>query len=420
MGKAFRRLVPVLVAGGFFSFLDRVNISFAAVALNRDVGLSNTQFGTVAGMFAIGYALFGVPSTLCLQRFGARRWMALTFIGWGLASGATAFASKAWELGVLRFLLGAAEASYAPGVLLVCNAWFPLDYRARVLGALYMIVPVSQFVGGAISAVFLRLDGIAGLKGWQWLFLVEALPSLVMAVVIWWVLVDEPEDARWLSGAEKAWLHRRLQGEVRTNSSGSVGQALRDARVWRLVVVGMGLATGGIGTLTFLPLMVHSMGFADWESTVLAALPGSLAALTLPLWGVWADRTQQHTVVVGTGCAAIAGGLMLGALLLPSAWALVPVSIALAAFFGCLPAFWTLPSLFLAGAGAAAGIAFISVTGNLGQFVGPYVMGWMADRYHSQAAGLGVLAALAAASAVIVGFSRHLRALEEVRVGPGP
>lgn len=407
------RIVPLLMAVMFFAYLDRVNLGFAAVTMNHDLGLTNTQFGTAAGIFALGYALAGIPSTLMLHRWGARRWISLTLLIWGVCSAATAFVRRPEELFGARLLLGMAEASLAPGTVVYISQWFPGTYRGRVLGTFYMIIPLSQFLGGPLSSVLLAADGRLGLAGWQWLFIVEALPTLALAALVLQLLPETPAHVRWLSDQQKRWLTASLAAErpgAELQHGQDVWQTFRDRRVWLLAAFCAGLGTSGIGAIIFLPLIVRSMGFSVWATGFVSSVPAAAAAAVMPLFGLWADRSHSRARVVAAGCGIIACGLLGAAVLLPSPWAIAPISIALAAFFGCLPAFWTLPAAFLSGAGAAAGIAFINIAGNLGQFAGPYILGKLSDISRTYTHGLLCLAVIAAVSAalLVVGSSWNL------------
>lgn len=419
MAKVWRRIVPLTALVLFFSYLDKVNIGFAALTMNADLGFSNTVFGAGAGSFAIGYALFAIPSTLLLHRLGARRWIAVIMIAWGICSAATACVESPSQLLAIRLLLGMAEAGFNPGVILYFTYWFPSEYRGRVLGSFLFIMPVGLSIAAPISSWLLTWDGLLGLAGWQWLFIIEALPTVALAAVVWYALTDRPADATWLSPEARGWLADRLateRAQIDTSAHGvsAVRQILVNRRVWLLTAVNLGVGTSGIGAVIFLPLVIQSMGFSIGSTGLLAALPSAVAAALLPVWGYWTDRSRTREYVVAAACACIAGGLLGAAWLLPSAWALVAVSIAMIGFYGSIAAFWTLPSAFLTGASAAAGIAFINIAGNLGTFTGPSIIGWLADLSGSYRSGLAFLALLAAGSSVLLGWSalrarrRHL------------
>ncbi len=406
MFKLGRRIVPLMAAALFCSYLDKVNLGFAALQMNEDLGFSNSDFGAGAGFFAVGYALAGIPSALLMHRFGARRWISAIMIAWGLASAATALVTRPQELILVRLLLGIAEAGFSPGVVLYFSAWFPNEYRGRVLSSFFMIGPVGLLVAGPVSSALLSLDGWLGIAGWQWLFIIEALPTFLIAFVVLRLLRDNPADAHWLTQPERDWLQQRLASARRaietTHVGRSVWHTLADTRVWTLALVYLGLGTSGIGATFFLPLMIQSMGFSIWSTGFITALPAALGLLALPLWGMWADRARVREAIVAVTCCTIAAGMVGTAMLLPSAWALLPLSLVFVGFYGCVPTFWTLPSVFLVGAHAAAGIAFINIAGNLGNFTGPALLGWMSDLTHSYALGLMCLAAAAAGAAAIM------------------
>jgi ACS family tartrate transporter-like MFS transporter len=400
--KAWWHIVPLLACVLLFNYLDKVNLGFAAVTMNGDLGFSNTVFGAGAGAFAIGYVLFGIPSTLALRRWGARRWIALIMVLWGICSASTASVSTPSQLYAVRFALGAAEAGFTPGILLYFTHWFPSRYRGRVLGSFLLIYPLSLVIGGPLSSVCFALDGAQGLRGWQWLFLMEALPSIALAFLVLTFLADSPRRARWLGATERAWLEARLfeEDQLKSANGDGGGRAKELVRqVWFLVMVNLGLSTSGIGAYFFLPLIIHSMGFSARSTGLLVALPGVAAAALLPIWGWCSDRARRRDRVVAFACALIALGLIASAPLLPSAWSLIPLSVVMIGLFGGFVAFWTLPGDRLMGASAAIGIAIINVTGNLGTFIGPYALGWLSDHTESYAAGLVSLAGLAALTA---------------------
>jgi MFS transporter, ACS family, tartrate transporter len=405
--RIWRRTVPLLVAVLLCSYLDRVNIGFAAVQMNQALGFSNGVFGTAAGCFALGYVLFGIPSTLLLHRVGARRWISLIVILWGTASAATAFVTSAQQLAIARCLLGLAEAGFAPGAILYFSYWFPSEYRGRVMGSFAFIQPVALILGGPASSSLLSLDGDLRLAGWQWLLLVEASPALLLAVLVFRYLPDRPDAATWLPSANREWLAARLAAEQRRiDATGSVTSAwgvLRSGRVWALAVVALAFSTSGGGTVFFMPLIIRSMGFSVSHTGLIAALPGIVCTLAVPLWGMWADRANRREGVVAVAALVIAVGLAGTAVALPSPWALVPMCLAMTGYFGFVAAFWTLPSMFLSGARAAAGISFINIMANLGNFTGPALLGQIYDLSRSYAIGLCCLAAIAAVAALMMG-----------------
>jgi MFS transporter, ACS family, tartrate transporter len=400
------RIVPLMTAAFFCSYLDRVNIGFAAVTMNKALGMSNSMFGVAAGAFAIGYIICGIPSTLMLHRVGARRWISFIMVAWAMCSAATAFVGNATQLLAMRLLLGAAEAGFIPGIIFYFSFWFTSHYRGRALSAFYSIGPLGLLIGGPLSSAALSLQGRLGLAGWQWLFIVEAVPTLILAVIVFVVMTDRPADATWLSPQDKQVLQQRLNVEhsaapnARLVTSGE--SVFRDGRVWRLAFVYLAIGTSGIGAVFFLPLMIRTMGFSPFDTGLMAAIPGIAAGAALPLWGLWTDRSRRREWVVAAAGGAIAAGLLGAALLFPSRWALVPICLAMVGFYGGLAAFWTLPTEFLAAAGAASGIGLINVVGNLGNFTGPALLGAISDRTHSYPMGLNTLAVIATIGAAIL------------------
>ena len=406
--------MPLLSLVLLLNFLDKVNIGFASLQMNEDLHLSNTVFGLAAGLFAIGYALAAIPSTVLLQRVGARRWISLAMVVWGLCSAATALVSRPAELFLVRIALGAAEAGFTPGVIYFVNSWFPSEYRGRALGSFLLILPVAIVIGGPLSSLLLSWDGFLGLAGWKWLFLGEGLPSAALAVLVFRFLADSPSTAPWLSAVEKKRLTDELAEEATriegSQPSRSVWRTLSSPKVLVLALVYHGIAMSGAGALIFLPLVIRSMGFSVRVTGLVAALPALAAAICMPLWGRWADRTRRREWVVAVTCFAIAAGLWGSAELLPSPIAVLPLTVAFVGYFGATAPFWTLPSSFLTGAAAAAAIAAINVAGNLGTFSGPALFGWLSDRTHSHAAGLiGVGSVAALAGILLIAASPRLR-----------
>ena len=404
--RVWRHVVPLLALVLFLNYLDKVNIGFASLQMNRDLALSNTAFGVAAGLFAIGYAFAAIPSTLLLNRCGARRWVSLVMVIWGLCSAATAFVTTRSGLYLARVALGAAEAGFTPGVIFYLNSWFPSAYRGRALGSFLIILPIALVVGGPLSSVLLSVNGLLGLEGWQWLFLVEGLPSVVLAGLVFAFLADSPRTARWLSAGERMWLTQELAAEDRkisgSQSRARVRDALTQPRVLILAIAYHGIAASGTGAIIFLPLVIRSMGFSTSMTGIMAALPALVSALSLPLWGFWTDRAHDRSLVVAASCLAITTGLLGTAALFPAPLALAPLTLALVGFFGSVAPFWTLPSSMLTGAAAAAGIAAINVAGNLGSFSGPALFGWLADHLRSYTTGLVGMAMLAAAAGVLL------------------
>jgi ACS family tartrate transporter-like MFS transporter len=373
--------------------------------MNQDLGLTQTQFGLAAGFFAIGVLVFGVPSTLLLHRLGARRWISATLLAWGILSAATAFVRSPAELFGARLLLGVAEAGFIPGAILYYSYWFPAAYRGRVIASFIFMQPVGLIVGAPLSGLLLS-HGLFGLMGWQSMFIVEALPTLILAVAVYLWLPDRPEQARWLSGIQKQWLGERLAAEAPSSErGGSLRRAVSDTRVLGLSLAYLAIGTSGAGAIYFIPLMIHSMHFSTLETGLLAAAPPAAAAALLPLWGRWTDRHQraEFTTVIASGI--MAAGLLMSACLLPSPGAITGLCIAMIGFFGLMPAFWSLPTRILRGADAATATGLISVVGNLGNFSGPFLLGRLSDITKTYGTGLVCLAAVSCGAVAVLGVS---------------
>jgi len=405
VAKVTRRLVPLLVICFLAAFLDRVNVSFAALTMNRDLGLSSSAYAFGAGIFFLTYFVFEIPSNLLLERYGARLWIARIMFTWGVLSAANAFVAGPRSLYVVRALLGAAEAGFFPGIIFYLTLWFPEVYRARVVGRFMMALPLATVFGSPVSGALLGLDGVGGLAGWQWLFLAEALPSLVLSVVVWRWLSDRAEWAPWLDEAERRWLVSRLDAERRARESRrrfTVGQALRDPRVLVLSAVYFGLVAGNYGVTFFVPQIVAAFGFSTLQTGFLAAIPYAVGAVAMLAWARRSDRVKERRIHTAVPLVAIASSLVVVAASSSASVTIAALAVAAAGIYAGLPVFWTLPTAFLSGAAAAGGIALINSIGNLSGFVGPYAMGWFKDATGSYTIGLLVLAAMAGTSAVLV------------------
>lgn len=404
--KVWWRIVPLLAGALVLDALDRSNLALAAVQMKQALGLTNSALGVAGGFIGIGYAVAAVPSTLALQRFGARRWMSLLMLVWGLCSAGTALVSNRQELAFARILLGFAEAGFAPGLILYLTYWLPSEYRGRVLASVLMFTAGVSVISGPMASALFLLDGKLGLAGWQWLFIAEGLPTVLLAGVIFRFLPDRPADAGWLTPQQRDWLTQRLEAQAET-----VAAAQGHRIGWRTVINGwvillaiayLGMLTSGNVLTSFLPLIVNSMGFSVEVMGFILAIPPLLAMLCQPLWGLWSDRARRRETVVVSGCLAQVVGLGAGGALLPSPWALIPLTLAYVARLGTTAPFWTLPPALLTGTGIAAGIALINLAGNFGAFTGPALMGLASDAKGSYGGGLIVGAAPALISAVIL------------------
>jgi len=418
MAKIWWRIVPLISAGLLLNLLDRTNIAFAGLQMNAALKLSNSAFGLVAGVFAVGVLLFGLPSTLLLERLGARRWIGTTLLAWGLFSGATAFARNLPELLLLRLLLGVAEAGFVPGIILYFSYWFPSAYRGRVLGAFIFMQPVALILGSPVCGALVA-HGLLGLAGWQFMFIAEALPTLLLSLAVYRLLPAQPAEARWIFPSESQWLQARLESERQADPPNEVGGAirrvLRRPRVWLMAGVYLAIVTSGTGLIFFLPLIIRSMAFSIMQTGLVAPLPWVAGALAMPLWGLWADRMEDREIVVAVTTALLALGLLLTAMLLPSRWAIAPFTVAVVGLCGFLPTFWTVPYRILTGGIAAAGIGFINVIGNSGNFFGPYLLGWLTDATGGYSGGLVGMAAFAALGTILVLAQRRISRNSEIQ-----
>ncbi len=402
------RLLPLIVVSYFIAYVDRTNIAFAALTMNKDLGISAYLYGWGAGIFFLGYALFEVPSNMVLAKVGARRWIARIMFTWGLISGAMAFATGPASFLVLRFLLGVAEAGFFPGIIFYLSTWFPAAYRARVISTLFLAVPISNAAASLVSGAILEMDGLQGLKGWQWVFILEALPALLLAFVVWRHMIDRPADAKWLSADERAWLESELLAErTQVESFGhmSLWRALTDKRVLVLSMIYMTSVTASYGIVFFLPQIVKGLGHSNLMTGALTAIPYSVGILGLLWWGYSSDRHNERRwhLIVAMSVAGV--GLVGAAWLRDSYGAIAAMCVATVGLYGSRPSFWPMPTRFLTGAAAAAGIALINSIGNLGGYIGPFIVGWIKDSTKSFEMGLYFLAACAFASAAITYFA---------------
>lgn len=405
MAKVAWRLLPLIVLIYFIAYIDRTNVGFAAIGMNADLGFTAYVYGWGAGIFFLGYALFEVPSNVILHRVGARVWIARIMVTWGIAAGCMALVTGATSFLVLRFLLGVAEAGFFPGVLLYFTYWFPAPYRARVVSALFLAVPGSNAAAAAISGVLLQLDGTWGLAGWHWMFILEALPAVLLAPVVLAVLTDRPADATWLKPDEREWLQAQLAEErqsiERAGGKLTLFQVLTDRRVLSLSMIYFTIVTATYGITFFLPLIVKTHGLSNVNTGLVTAIPYVVGTIGMILWARSSDRQQERRWHFAVAAVLAALGLVVAGRAGSLNAAIVAMSFATVGLYGSKPAFWPLPSKFLSGTAAAGGIALINSIGNLGGFVGPYIVGWLSDRTGRYDAGLYFLAACALASAVI-------------------
>jgi MFS family permease len=363
------------------------------------------MYGLGAGLFYVTYIIFEVPSNVILARVGARRWIARIMVTWGLISAAMAFVSGPNSFYALRFLLGIAEAGFFPGIVLYLTYWYPAKYRARVMSAFILGAPLSAVFGAPLCGLLLELDGMLGLKGWQWLFIAEGIPSALLGIVTLFYLTDRPSEAHWLPPQQRNWLEKTLAEERAAREavhSLTLGEALRSPRVIALGLVYFGLLAGLYGVQFWLPQIVKGFGLSNLQTSVVSALPFAFGTLAMLLWGRRSDRKQeriQHIALpllvsaAALGFSAYAGSLTL---------TMIALIVAAMGGFAAFGLFWTLPTAFLTGAAAAGGIALINSIGSLAGFGGPYIVGWIKDMTGSATSGLLFLAVLPVLAALLV------------------
>ena len=414
--KVRRQLLPFLVVCYFVSYLDRVNVGFAALTMNADLGIGPEAFGFIAGIFFLGYCLFEVPSNVLLARFGARLWIARIMITWGLVSMALAFVTGATSLAVMRFLLGVAEAGFFPGIIYYLTRWVPAAERATTVSAFMVAVPVSALIGAPLSGWILdATHGLAGLKGWQWLFILEALPAVLLGVAALFVLKDKPAGAAWLTRAEAAALTETIDAEDAARERAermTLSGALTNPRVLALSLVYFGIVCGLYSLTFWTPQIVKAFGLSNTATGFVAAVPFLAGALVMRAWGRHSDNTGERVWHVALPSFVGAAGLIAGTFASEPVWAMSALVVAAIGVFAALPTFWTLPTAMLSGAAAAGAIALINSIGNIGGFVGPYVVGWLKGAGFTSGGAVAAISALMALSGVValaVGDGKKVR-----------
>ena len=375
------RLVPFLILAYFISFVDRVNVGFAGLEMRQDLGLTATVFGWGAGIFFLGYFLLEVPSNLALERFGARIWIARIMATWGVLAIGMAFVGGATSFIVMRFLLGAAEAGFFPGVILYLTYWFPSTYRARIVGLFMISIPISSFLGSPISGALLGITGL-GLKGWQWLFIVEGIPALLLAVATPFILPNKPRDAKWLPPEERAWLERTLAVEAsrsKPRTHPSLGQILSDRKVWLFAFIYFGSSASSYGLTIWTPQIIKDYGLTNWQTGLLNSIPYGLACVAMIVWGQHSDKTGERRWHLSLSFMLLAAGLIGGTMLTGLVPLLLALTVAACGVYMLKGPFWAMATEQIPTATAAASIAAINSIGNLGGFAGPFAIGAIKD-----------------------------------------
>ena len=394
--KVTWRLLPLLFLCYVASYLDRVNVGFAKLQMLQDLKFSETVYGLGAGIFFIGYFIFEVPSNIILHKVGARMWIARIMITWGIISGAMIFVTSPTMFYVMRFLLGVAEAGFFPGVILYLTYWYPSHRRGKITALFMTGIAVSGVIGGPLSGWIMgAMPGVYGLTGWQWMFILEALPSLVLGVVVIFYLKDRIRDAEWLSEDEKCLLEEQIKQEYTQKEELSVGQMFSNSKVWLSAIIYFCFVMGLYGVSFWLPTIIKTTGVTDpLNIGLLTAIPYAAAAISMILVGRSADKKRERRWHVAIPAFLGCIGLLLSTVYDHNTLlAMASLTLAAAGILTTLPLFWSLPTAFLGGTAAAAGIALINSLGNLAGFVSPYLVGWLKDITHSTNAGMFVLAA---------------------------
>ncbi len=375
--KVTLRLVPFLFVLYVIAWLDRVNVGFAGLEMNADLGFSSTVFGFGSGIFFLGYCLFEIPSNIILERVGARIWIARIMVTWGLISAGLMLVRTPPLFYLLRFLLGVAEAGFFPGVIYYLSLWYPAEQRARAIAAFMTAVPVTGLIGGPISGALLELDGIYGLKGWQWLFLVEGLPAVVLGSSVIFYLTDRPETARWLAPAERDWLIDKLKAERNTCVlSPNIRVALTDSAVWKLGIVFLLVAAGFYGYSFWAPLVIKSLtGLSNFKVGLVLGAISAITILGMLLNSYHSDRTGDRAIHIAVPLLVMAVGLIGCALLHQPVLAIIALALVPLGHCASYGPFWATPTQFLTGPAAAAGIALVTMIANIGSFLGPTLIG---------------------------------------------
>lgn len=414
--KVTWHLLPFLLLLYIICWLDRVNVGFAALQMNQDLGFSASVYGFGAGVFFAGYALFEIPSNLILARVGARRWIARIMVTWGLISTCMMFVHDTATFYLLRFLLGVAEAGFLPGILYYLGDWYPGAQRAKAVGWFMAAIPLSIVVGGPVAGILLDMDGLLGLRGWQWLYLLEGAPAFLLGFVVLAWLPDNPSQVHWLNDAERAWLDGRIRAEQREAQDRhgiGLGRAMLHPTVWKLALIMFTCQSGSYGLTLWMPQILKGLsGLSDLLVGMISALPYIAAAIGMILIGASSDRTGERFYHIAVPSLVAVLGFTASAWLTTPIPAMIALTVAAVGDLGSRGPFWALPGRFLTGSAAAGAIALINTVGSLGGFVGPYAVGVVKDATGSFTGGLMFLAGLLLLGAVGTLRLRHSPALQ--------
>jgi MFS family permease len=383
------------------AYIDRTNIGFAALTMNKDLGLSPLAFGWGAGVLFFGYCFFEVPSNALLYRVGARRWLARIMITWGITTAATALVVGPKSFYIARFLLGVAEAGFTPGAMYFFTAWFPVHYRSRLMSWYHMSVPVASLVSGPVSSLIMQMNGFLGLAGWKWLFIAEGVPAVVIGFALYYVLTERPEEAKWLTPEERDVVIRTLAVEKRERAVKKLWAAMADSRVLVLAGIMLCFTIGSYAVAIWLPLILKGYNLSNFAVGMVAAIPYLFGCMGTLIWANRVDRSGRRIRNLAAACLVGAVGLLVSVRFPTLAVSMVGLSIALIGITSARGIFWSIPPRFLTGLGAASGLAFINSIGTMGGFFGPVIMGWLKTTTGSFTMGLAVMGGLMAVATLL-------------------
>ncbi|MFJ8103039.1 MFS transporter [Lysinibacillus sp. NPDC096212] len=423
MRKVSIRILPFLILCYILAYLDRANIGYAALEMNADLGLTSQVFGLATGIFFIGYFVFEIPSNILMEKFGARIWIARILITWGIISGCTAFAHNEVQLYIIRFLLGVAEAGFFPGIILYLTYWFRGKEQASAIAIFSMAIPVSYIIGAPLSTLIMDNFNFLGFEGWRWMFILEAFPAILCGFIAFKLLTDKPVDAKWLNDDEKLWLTKTIENEKTVKQSKAVKQdghfaAFKNGRVWYLSIIYFVYLTGSLGVGYWMPQIIK--GFSDDLSNTqvgfIAMVPYIVATIVMILWSRNSDRTKErkfHSAFpLFVAAITLAGA---GAFNAHPVLSMILITFALTGMYSFKGPFWTYPQLLLAPSLLAVSIAMINSFGNLGGFVGPYMMGYLKDTFNTSTVGLYFLSTLLLISSIMIFFLKDVEKKEDIK-----
>jgi ACS family tartrate transporter-like MFS transporter len=405
--KTIFRMVPILAFAHFVNYLDRVNVGYAALTMNHDIGLTATQFGFGAGIFFLGYCAAEVPSSLALYKFGPRIWLTRIMLSWGLASAATAFAVGPNSYTIIRVIVGIAEAGSFPGTIYLLSMFIPVQQRTKILAWLFLAVPISSIVGAPMSTWILQMDGILGLHGWQWMFIIEGLPACVCGILTFTMLSDTPETAKWLTPEERLALCAELKGEKREREKTAFWSILTDSRVLLLSAMAFFWTVAIQGINIWMPLILKGYGgLSNLEIGFLTAVPNLIGCAVMIPWANHVDKKRSYINNFALGILLAAVGCAFSVIFHSLAVAMIGLTLAIIGITVTRPMIYAIPARFLTGAAAAGGLGVINGIGNLGGFTGTYILGWTKDLTGQFATGMY---ALAFSLIICVGFTLALK-----------